>query len=83
MLRKPGRYGTTFVLKEQKVCDACYVSETRLDAQFCCWCGAKFSVVIVESFTIKTMHVPTFPVPIRVDPTVPAGEVRLISEDPE
>jgi hypothetical protein len=59
MLRKPGQYGNHWHLKEHKLCDQCGESEIRLNALFCCWCGARFTTVIIDSLSYKTILVET------------------------
>jgi hypothetical protein len=72
-IRQPGRYGSTFHLSEHRVCAKCNESELRLDARFCCWCGTRFDVVIIERIGYSTRMVVTQPKTI-------AAEDRIASQ---
>lgn len=41
-------------IRENKECSNCKERETRMDARYCCWCGAPFSVIIIEGRAYKT-----------------------------
>jgi hypothetical protein len=44
---------------ETKQCKRCDYHERRLDAVYCCYCGVKYDVVIIErNVTYKTEFVP-------------------------
>lgn len=69
MTRQPGQYGDRYFLSEHKLCEQCHEPESRLDARFCCWCGAAFTEIIYTqpSYATKTILVKT----TRVFPPTP------------